>query len=351
MKLALTAAAAALVVAGHAIADEQFLLVANATADKVMKFSAEDGSLLDPDFLPDAGGTPYDFSTPKDVMQVGEEIWVADQTQDSLVRFDLEGNYLSRIGNAGLDNIRGMEYAGGVIFLANSGMLHGAPGKAIIRVSPAGEILGFTTTQDFGDPFDVLAFNGELLVTHDATDRIDRYNLAGSFLGVWHDSNGLNGIDFPQQMAPSAAGTVLVAGFDPPIGIYEYDSTGTEVNFWPVGNGTRGVYELPDGRLVFTDGNGVHVYDRATGVTTNIVTGFNAQYINVITVPTVNDCIANCDGSTDAEGNPTLSVADFTCFRGAYLAGDTAVADCTGDGSLSVADFTCFRNAYLGGCP
>lgn len=55
-------------------------------------------------------------------------------------------------------------------------------------------------------------------------------------------------------------------------------------------------------------------------------------------------CAADCDGSG------SLSVADFTCFRTRYLAGDPR-ADCTGDGALSVADFTCFRSAYLEGCP
>lgn len=55
-------------------------------------------------------------------------------------------------------------------------------------------------------------------------------------------------------------------------------------------------------------------------------------------------CGADCDGSG------ALSVADFTCFRARYLAGDGR-ADCTGDGALGVADFTCFRTAYLEGCP
>lgn len=350
MRLALFAAAAVFA-AGQAVADEQFLLVANATADCVMKFDAKTGELLDPDFLPDANGSPYDFTTPKGVLQVGNEIWVADQTQDYVMRFDLEGNFISRFGGSGFDNIRGMEYAEGTVYLTNGAQLNGAPGKAVIRLTTEGEVLGYTTTQEFGDPMDVQFFNGELLVANDATDRIDRYSLSGSFLGVFHDSNGLSGIDLPQQMTVSSAGTLLVAGFDPPIGIYEYDATGAQVNFWQVGNGNRGVHEMADGRLFFTDGNGVHIYDRATGAMTNVVTGFNAQYVALITVPTKNDCLANCDGSTDAEGNPTLSVADFTCFRNAYLAGDLEVADCTGDGALSVADFTCFRNAYLAGCP
>lgn len=52
----------------------------------------------------------------------------------------------------------------------------------------------------------------------------------------------------------------------------------------------------------------------------------------------------------DFNGDGGLSVADFTAFRTAYLAGDLA-ADLSGNGVLDVADFTAFRSAYLAGCP
>lgn len=52
----------------------------------------------------------------------------------------------------------------------------------------------------------------------------------------------------------------------------------------------------------------------------------------------------------DFTGDGELSVADFTAFRAAYLAGDLA-ADLSGNGALDVADFTAFRGAYLAGCP
>ena len=54
--------------------------------------------------------------------------------------------------------------------------------------------------------------------------------------------------------------------------------------------------------------------------------------------------------AADFNADDQLSVADFSAFRTAYLAGDMA-ADMTGDGSLSVADFSAFRTAYLAGCP
>lgn len=53
--------------------------------------------------------------------------------------------------------------------------------------------------------------------------------------------------------------------------------------------------------------------------------------------------------AADFDGDGTLSVADFSAFREAYLAGDLA-ADFSGDGDLTVADFSAFRSAYLAGC-
>lgn len=52
--------------------------------------------------------------------------------------------------------------------------------------------------------------------------------------------------------------------------------------------------------------------------------------------------------SGDFDGDGSLSVADFTAFRTAYLAGDLS-ADFNCDRQLNVADFTAFRAAYLGG--
>lgn len=55
-----------------------------------------------------------------------------------------------------------------------------------------------------------------------------------------------------------------------------------------------------------------------------------------------------CPADFNADGG--LSIADFTAFRQAFLAGDMA-ADFTGDRALGVSDFTAFRHSYLNGCP
>ncbi len=53
----------------------------------------------------------------------------------------------------------------------------------------------------------------------------------------------------------------------------------------------------------------------------------------------------------DCNNSGTLTVADFVCFQGEFVAGNLAYADCNGSGTLTVADFICFQGAFVAGCP
>ncbi|MFM9996641.1 MAG: GC-type dockerin domain-anchored protein [Phycisphaerales bacterium] len=57
---------------------------------------------------------------------------------------------------------------------------------------------------------------------------------------------------------------------------------------------------------------------------------------------------AGCYPDCNADG--ALTVADFGCFQGKYVTGNS-YADCNGNGSLTVADFGCFQGKYVTGCP
>ncbi len=56
-------------------------------------------------------------------------------------------------------------------------------------------------------------------------------------------------------------------------------------------------------------------------------------------------CYPDCNNS----GN--LTIADFICFQGQFVAGNLAYADCNNSGSLTIADFICFQGAFVAGCP
>ena len=83
----------------------------------------------------------------------------------------------------------------------------------------------------------------------------------------------------------------------------------------------------------------------ATATATDTATGDTSEFSACVTIAAASD---DCPADFDGDGTP--SVADFSAFRTAYLAGDMA-ADFTGDGVLGVSDFTAFRSAYLAGCP
>jgi hypothetical protein len=258
-------------------ASAQYLLVPDVTADKIIVLNALDGSVFNPNFiLDDPTGLLYNFQTPKDAIQVGSEIWVADQLSDDIYRFDSSGAFLAGI-TTGLDNIRGMELVGSTVYVSNSGTANGAPGQAIVMFDTAGNNLGSFAAPD---PFDVIGFQGDLLVADIAGDNILRYTTAGVLLSTFHDSDGITGIDFPEQLNNAANGNVLAAGFSAPAGLYEYDTAGTQVNYYAVGSSNRGVAELGNGLLLFTDGAGLKTFDPVSATTTTILAGTGFQFIN-----------------------------------------------------------------------
>lgn len=55
-------------------------------------------------------------------------------------------------------------------------------------------------------------------------------------------------------------------------------------------------------------------------------------------------CVADCTG------DGSLTVADFVCFQGVFVAGGVS-ADCNLDAHLTIADFVCFQGKFVAGCP
>ena len=198
------------------------IAIADSTADAIKLLDPFDGSVVDPAFIVDAASaTTYDFNLPKDVFQVNNELWVIDQSADSIFRFDLSGAWVATISpSVGmLDNIRGGCFANGVVYVTNDGTNNGATANSVVMFDPAGNRLGQFISGP--SPFDVVEYNGELLVADFSDSDIRRHDYAGNLLGFFHVSDGITGIDLVEQLAVTPAGTVLAAGFQAPQGIYE----------------------------------------------------------------------------------------------------------------------------------
>ncbi|MFO0838113.1 MAG: hypothetical protein U1D55_06255 [Phycisphaerae bacterium] len=318
-KLASSVAVAAACFASTAAA--QLLLVPDWTADRVMAYSAADGSLVNLDYIVEGGLVV--FNSPKEVIQVGSELWVTDQVSDSLTRFNLAGNMHLGTITGGMDNIRGAAFANGRVYVANNGTGNGAPGRAIVTLDPTGAPLGSWPLVANGDPFEVFELNGELLIVDIQNDNVDRFSYAGAYIATLIDG-GVTGLGFPQQITLRTNGNLLIAAFSVPNpGVYEYTPAGASVNYWGVSTGPRGAYELGDGEILYTDSAGVHKFDPTSGASTLIQGGVNAQYITAI-----------CPG--DLNGDRRTDEVDLGVLLAAWLT--SAAGDYTGDGATDEAD-------------
>ena len=237
----------------------------------VILLDAENGSIVDPNFI---DLTPLSQGTPKDILQVNEELWISDQIEDRIDRFDLEGNYLSTI-SGGLDNIKGMELVDDTeVWVTNAGSNNGAPGDAIIRFDLNGNNLGFINT-DPDSSFDIIDVGGEVYVSYIGSGtRIERLDYNGAILG---NVVGTGVVTFIQQMElnpsnSSVYAAVFSSNGSNIAGVYEFStSNGSILNSWQEG-GIRGVAQLGDGNLLVSGPTnyGLKILDPSTGNTTQI---------------------------------------------------------------------------------
>ncbi len=258
-------ARAGAVCAGLAImpaAAAQYLLIPESSTDQVYAFDATDGTLLNSSFIDIAtqAAAAGVSSTPIEVLEVGNELWISDQVADRIWRYDTGGTFIGDIGVGDLNNIRGMEYVGDTVYVAQ-GSASGTLGEGIVTIDvPSLAVTGVFNGRPDADTsyWDVFFYNNELLVSNSDTgnDGIERYALDGTFLGFFASSDGVSDFDFIQQLAErSSNGNLLGGGFTPPSGVYEFQSDGTPLGTVAgVGFGPRGVHELDNGDVLWTNG-------------------------------------------------------------------------------------------------
>ena len=266
-------AAAAAVMAWVGAAQAQYLMMPDSTNNVLVLFDPMDGSVVNSNYFGLAGGTTIH------AMQVGDEIWVSEQVGDRVSRWDLTGNSLGAV-TGGMDNIRGMELIGDRVYVTNSGTANGAPGAAVVMFDTAGNSLGsFSTAGLSPSPFGILEHQGGMLVSSSSGgDDIHRFDLNGGSLGTFHDSAS---ISFVEQLAHTSNGDVLAGGFSTPSGVYTFDAnTGNIISSF-TGSGVRGVHELGNGHIMWTNSSGAWVYDPNTQVSTQVYAG-GGRYIDTL---------------------------------------------------------------------
>ncbi len=259
---------------GGSAANAQFLMMPDSTNNRLVLFDPNNGSLVNSNFFSLAGGTPIH------AMQVGSEIWVSEQVGDRVSRWSMGGASLGAITGQ-MDNVRGMIQVGNTVYVCNDGTGNGAPGPSLRMFDTAGNNLGFFVTPASSGPFGLLDSQGGLLVSSDAAnDDIHQYTLAGASVGTFHNSATLN---FAEQMDYDPAGNILVAAFTSNMVFTLNFNTGAIVSSFAA-SGARGVYQLGNGNVMWTNGSGAHVYDINTGISTQVYTG-GGRFIDFVNIP------------------------------------------------------------------
>ncbi len=251
------------------------LIMPDSTNNRLVSFSAFDGSVVNSNVFGLAGGTQVH------AMQVGAEIWVSEQVGDRVSRWSGTGTFLGAVTGA-LDNIRGMALIGSTVYVTNAGTANGAPGGAVRMFDTTGASLGHFLTPNASSPFGILAHQGGMLVSSSAAnDDVHRYTLAGTSAGTFHNSTSLN---FAEQMDHNVNGNVLVAGFSSNnVVILDSTSGGLVSSF--IASGARGVHQLGNGNIIWSNGSGAWVYDVGTGTSTQVYTGGGRYFDTYSAVP------------------------------------------------------------------
>jgi hypothetical protein len=255
----------------------QVLVIPDSGSDRLWTFSAFDGSLINNNF---ASGS---MSQPINAIDSGiGTILVTDETADSILEFSNTGSFIRVFADSsnGIDGPFGIHQHGNQIYVAST------VNNSILRFNSDGTG-GTVWATGFGTPRDIVFRNNDVLVSESGGDDILRFDFNGNLLDTFHNSDGVNGIDFPQQLQLDGV-NLLAAGFTAPFGLYQYDATGNQINAYTnLITSPRGVYRLGNGNLLYAGGTRVMLYDTSTLTESTIInqTGASFRFIEAVSVP------------------------------------------------------------------
>lgn len=253
------------------------LLIPDSGLDKVWAFDPFDGSVVNNNFIPDDGR----MDLPLTPLDSGHgTILLSDQNADAVFEYGYDGSYIRTIADGptnGLDNVRGIAVYNDQIYVCVDS---GTTPDSIQRFDMDGS--GQTTwATGIGSGWFIKFRGSDALVSDSGDDNIERFDLDGNPLTPFHDSDGVVGIDFPQQLCERDNGNILAAGFSVPAGIYQYDSLGNELNYYDIDLAIRGLWELENGKFLFTGGTRVGTYDPVSGEVVDIVNDLSSSFRHI----------------------------------------------------------------------
>lgn len=332
---------------------EDVLLIPDSGLDKVWSFSPVDGAILSDSFIA-ADGI---LSQPIQIAESGNgTLLITDEVANSLFEYSMSGAYIrTLIGTIhGTVGLYGVCVHDGYAYVTqpSSG---DAANRRVWRVKTDGSAApevwldcsalgiaprGIERWQSKG-------FDGFLLGDSEG-DNLIRVALDGTIVSNFVDSDGVTGIDFPQQIHKLSDGGCLVAGFTAPSGLYTYDSAGTTMAIeLGIFVAPRGVHVLENGEFLYTGGTRVQAWNQFFSTDREIVNSdppgapFSSfRWITRVTLQAP-PCPADIDGSGLVDG------ADLAALLTGW--GGAGVGDINGSGEVDAADLAILLGAW-GAC-
>ncbi len=249
-----------LIVAGMsavALAAPGVLLCPDSTTDTVGMFDPIDGS-----YIGVFCTVPLMFgSSATPINAVGGpdgNVYVSDQVQDAIFKFDASGTFLSVFADAsdGLDNVRGIAWRGNELFVTQDPT--GTANDAIARFAMNGARLANFINAENGFDIHFLP-DGRALLADDPQNVVELYDANGNFL------SSVFTVSFPEQINDDSLlpGAYLNASFTSNR-ITDFDVSGAIAGTFSYSGG-RGIYRLGNGNFLASNGSGVSELNGATG--------------------------------------------------------------------------------------
>ena len=262
----------------------QDLLIPDITHGRIMRFDATTGALIDANAIDVSQLSSGVVIRPAEVLFAPNgELWMGDLLTDRIERFAGDGSsYLGSIDIGAMDVIGGAVFDDSVwmtkLDLGMSGNI-----SRLVQLDADGTIVGEYPTQI---PFDLEPYTFQgldgLLVSDNLNDSILFLDVLAPTTTALFFSSG--SISIPWQVYATPSGRVwLVEGLISNE-LWELDASGLvldEIDLEPFGlTNSRGVHELPNGNVLFTTEQGVHILDRSAGTVSTVWSGGAAYYIS-----------------------------------------------------------------------
>lgn len=259
-----------LAVATASLVPAQDLFAVRYQPARIERYSAQDGTLLDPVFvdidgLVGLGGATqnvWDF-----IFAPNGEIWVSNYTAQRVYRFSGDG--ASYLGNhpAPAALVVGIATQGSNFWSAHVGGTALSPGAYAFDLGTNAQ----TSFIPGNNIWDVHDYQGDVLLCR-SNGMVERVDSATGTVSLFASPGG-----FCEQAFTRAVGGLLIANFSS-AGYSVHDAMGTLVStHFMLGAGSiRGVAELGNGQVLLNGTSGVYRYDPATGATTQLSAGAGA---------------------------------------------------------------------------